>query len=81
MQNEIREARDYTGHLRPMPTPPASYKRRAVYEDGVIELWACRADFAVIYGLQIKTGLSYAQAAAELGACFLHVLQCEGKLD
>ena len=37
--------------------------------------------FRVIYGKQIRTGLDYSQAAAELGACIMHALACEGKLD
>lgn len=37
--------------------------------------------FRVIYGKQIRTGLDYAQAAAELGSCIMHALACEGKLD
>lgn len=37
--------------------------------------------FAVRYGLQLKEGLSYAEAAAELGACIMHALACEGRLD
>jgi len=78
---EIREARDYTGKLCPMPTPSPSYTRRATYEKGIVELWADRADFAVVYGLQMKTGLSCKEAAMELGAALLHAAQCEGKLD
>lgn len=78
---KIREARDSTGKPCPMPTPPVGYTMRREYEDGVIELWASRADFAVVYGLQIKSGLSYAGAAQELGQCLMHVAQCEGDLD
>jgi hypothetical protein len=78
---EIREARDYTGKLCPMPTPPRSYTRRRTYEGGIVELWADRADFAIVYGLQMKTGLSYAEAAADLGASLLHAVRCDGKLD
>lgn len=37
--------------------------------------------FTVIYGLQVKTGLDYTQAAHELGACLFHALACESKLD
>lgn len=76
-----REARDYTGKLCPMPTPAPGYTRRATYGEGAIELWARRADFAVVYGLQMKTRLSYAEAATELGACLLHAAQCDGHLD
>lgn len=36
--------------------------------------------FRVNYGLQESSGLSYAQAAAELGKCIFHALACEGKL-
>lgn len=37
-------------------------------------------DFSVCYGLQVKHGLSYSEAATELGACLMHALACEGKL-
>lgn len=37
--------------------------------------------FAVTYGLQLKSDLDYAQAAAELGSCIMHALACESKLD
>lgn len=37
--------------------------------------------FTVVYGLQVKRNLSYAQAAAELGACIMHYQCCEGHLD
>jgi len=81
----IREARDYTGKLCPMPTPAKGYTLRAVYEDGVIELWARYTSsgkmFALVYGLEIKTGRSYAEACRDLGQALLHVAQCEGKLD
>lgn len=40
-----------------------------------------RDRFSVRYGLQLKTGLSYADAAAELGACIMHSLACDGLLD
>lgn len=38
-------------------------------------------DFLVCYGLQRKSGLSYEAAASELGACIMHALACEGKLN
>ena len=28
--------------------------------------------FTVVYGLQVKTGLSYEKACTELGACMMH---------
>jgi hypothetical protein len=34
--------------------------------------------FTVTYGLQRKTGLTYAQACAEIGACILHHQCCNG---
>lgn len=76
-----REARDYTGKLCPMPTPSSTYSMRTSYEEGIIELWASHSAFAVVYGLQIQSGLSYAEAAKALGQALMHVAQCEGKLD
>lgn len=40
-----------------------------------------RDSFAVRYGLQVKTGLDYAAAALELGACIMHAAACDGLLD
>ncbi len=37
--------------------------------------------FRVVYGLQITDHLTYAQAATELGACIMHALALEGRLD
>jgi len=36
-----------------------------------------RNKFTVIYGLQVKAGLNYAQAASKLGECIMHHLACE----
>lgn len=37
--------------------------------------------FKVTYGLQIKSGLTYVEAAHEFGECVFHALACESKLD
>ena len=37
--------------------------------------------FRVTYGMQVKTKLTYLEAAAELGQCIMHSLACEGKLN
>lgn len=37
--------------------------------------------FKVVYFKQVKSGLTYAQAAHELGECIFHALACESKLD
>lgn len=37
--------------------------------------------FTVVYGKQVKQGLSYGEAAAEYGACIMHSLACDGMLD
>ena len=37
--------------------------------------------FTVVYGLQTKKSLRYVAAATELGACIMHALACDGKLD
>ena len=38
-------------------------------------------NFTVVYGKQTKHGLTYADAAHELGECIMHALALEGKLD
>lgn len=38
-------------------------------------------NFTVVYGLQVKPGLTYGQAAKELGAAIMHMQSCNGWLD
>lgn len=38
-------------------------------------------NFTVTYGKQARAELNYEQAALELGACIMHALACDGKLD
>ena len=38
-------------------------------------------DFEVRYGKQVRRGLSYVEAAHELGECILHALSCGGTVD
>jgi len=45
-----------------------------LFQDGI-------DSFTVVYGKQIKGKLTYGQAATELGACIMHSLACDGKLD
>lgn len=37
--------------------------------------------FTVVYFKQIKKDLNYEAAATELGACIMHALACESRLD
>ena len=37
--------------------------------------------FRVTYGQQIRTNLTYAEAAKELGECIMHALGCDGAFD
>ena len=37
--------------------------------------------FTVTYRKQVTDGLTYNQAAAELGSCIMHALACDGQLD
>lgn len=37
--------------------------------------------FVVLYGLQRKAGLCYADAARELGCAIMHSLACEGQIE
>lgn len=37
--------------------------------------------FTVTYGKQVRSGLSYGQAAAEYGKCIMHALACADLLD
>lgn len=38
-------------------------------------------NFTVVYGAQVKPSLTYYEATHELGACIMHALACEGRLD
>lgn len=42
---------------------------------------AANGRFRVTYGLQVKAGLGYVDAAKELGECLFHALACDGNLD
>lgn len=42
---------------------------------------AADGSFRVTYGLQVKAGLGYAEAAKELGECIMHSAACAGSLD
>lgn len=37
--------------------------------------------YTVVYGKQERSGLTYANAALELGLAMMHALTCEGKFD
>ncbi len=57
------------------------------HETIIVQQWPVRLiqngvdSFTVTYGKQTKSKLNYAQAALEYGACIMHALACEGKLD
>lgn len=49
-----------------------------------VTLWQYKhadSDFAISYGAQYKTGMTYAEAAAELGECLMHAATCAGLMD
>lgn len=76
--NTDRLFNNYIGVPCPMPTPKRGKFIRS-FENGKIELWRNgRDDFAVVYGLQIKEGLTYWSATKEIGSCIFHSLNCEG---
>lgn len=37
--------------------------------------------FEVVYGKQVKSNLSYLQAAEEFGLCIMHSAQCGGYIE
>ncbi len=47
----------------------------------VIVCQAADRTFSVQYGKQLRTNLSYAEAAQELGSCIFRGLACEGKIE
>lgn len=70
---------DWTG--KPQPVPQIKGDVCDDRDDlSICLLQQSRHRFAVVYGLQVKTGLRYAQAAAEYGECVMHSLACRGKI-
>ena len=68
-----------TGQLEPMPKPSGAKLCKRV---GHVELYQHGPNrFTVVYGLQIKRGLTYNSAATEFGACIMHEVACEGELN
>jgi hypothetical protein len=57
-------------------------KAHTCFETGSVKLVQNGVDkFTVVYGKQVRAGLSYSAAALELGACIMHERACEGGLD
>lgn len=77
-----RMARDWQGVAREMPKPRGSRVESLGVGGSIIELWQQNSKmFAVVYGLQVKAGLTEGEAATELGHCILHALRCDNRLD
>ncbi len=56
------------------------YYANAVWRDITLEQTGIDK-FTVTYGKQVTKGLTYAQAACDLGECIMHSLVCENRLD
>ncbi len=56
----------------------AGYKLQLIQAFGDFGRAVC---FSVVYGSQVKNGLSYGGAAHEFGECLMHALGCAGKID
>lgn len=54
------------------------FETKIGYEIKLLQI--TKDSFCVTYGKQISVGLTYSQAAQELGECIMHALACEGKL-
>lgn len=63
-----------TGGKNPFKDAPRGSQMIELHQQG-------RNRFSVRYGLQLKTGLDYAQAATELGECIMHLQACNSELD
>jgi hypothetical protein len=50
-------------------------------ENGVRLIQTGKDRFTVVYGKEVKTGLTYAQAGSAYGLAIMHALACEGLLD
>lgn len=40
-----------------------------------------KKNFTVTYGKEVKSNLSYTEAAQQFGLSLMHALNCDGKLD
>lgn len=57
-------------------------KTQTVLESGLVKLQQTSKNrFTVVYFKQVKKGLTYSQAARELGCCLMHQAACDGLLD
>lgn len=68
---------------RESPKPP-KHKLCCTLQTGDVPVTLAqhaKDNFAVVYGKQVKEGLSYEEACTELGACVMHALACGGRLD
>lgn len=80
-----RYARSWLPSLDDVATIMARRRYTLVSEhpiDGqfTVSLWQNRSGFAVVYGLQLTTPLTYSQATQELGECLMHAMSCQGAL-
>lgn len=66
---------DYTGTPRPMPTP---IDHRRIGSMGNVELWQKENRYAVVYGLQMKHGLTKLEAIEEFSSSVLHDIESNG---
>ena len=61
--------------------PGGPYARISLEQSTEARKIAADESFRVTYGMQVKDGLSYADAARELGECTMHRAACDGMLD
>jgi hypothetical protein len=64
-----------------MPRKPRQCWQTTIADLPITLEQLARDRFRVTYWKQVKSDLSYGEAASELGACIMHALACEGKLD
>ena len=77
---KTKHVRDWKGDLQPAPQVKGKLcKEHADLQVRLVQQGIDR--FAVIYGLQVKERMNYGDAASEYGACLMHALACDGKLD
>lgn len=69
---------NFKGEITPIPYPSGDM----IAVLGMVSMvQQQKKSFAVVYGLQVKTGLSYPEAATEFGLCVMHQAACESLLD
>lgn len=81
-QDGSRHIRRENRHKTQMKKPLLQITGIAINDGYVIQLHqVSKTRYLVSYGQQVKTNLTWQEAATELGNCIFHQLECNGKIQ